>query len=222
MKLAWDRLIVALDLDEIEEMKEIVRVLAPKGVKFKVGLRSFTKYGPDFVKWCMENGGDVFLDLKLHDIPNTMKQAAAVIAEMGCWAFTVHLKAGKEALIAVKEEVEAVALAKGLKTPIILGVSELTSSNATTEDVMKLIAIADDVGIDVVCSAKESSTIREKYSEIKIVTPGIRGPQDAAGDQKRVMTAQQAFKEGSTYIVVGRPIISKDDYLKAAETILSL
>lgn len=221
MDLAWEKLIVALDLDDRTEMENIVKALAPNGVKFKVGLRSFTKYGPEFVKWCIDNGGDVFLDLKLHDIPNTMKQAAAVIAEMGCWAFTVHLKAGEEALTEVKNEVIKVASDCGKKMPIILGVSELTSSNASLEDVLKLVDLADKVGIDVVCSAKEAKAIREKYSEIKIVTPGIRSPHDAVGDQKRVMTAKQAFKEGASFIVVGRPIIAKKDYLKAAETVLS-
>lgn len=221
MELAWERLIVALDLDDREKMESIVKALSPEGVKFKIGLRSFIKYGPEFVNWCRDNGGDVFLDLKLHDIPNTMKQAAAEIARLGCWAFTIHLKAGAEALAAVKEEVSSVCKKENITMPIILGVSELTSSNASLEDVMKLIKLADLAGIDVVCSAKESAEISKKYPNIKIVTPGIRGPNDAADDQKRVMTAQQAFSQGSTYIVVGRPIIGKTDYLTAAEEILS-
>lgn len=221
MGLAWDKLIVALDLDDRAELEKIIDTLAPKGVKFKIGLRSFIKFGPDFVRETVDKGVDVFLDLKLHDIPNTMKQAAAEIAQMGCWAMTIHAKAGNEALVSVREEVEAVAKANGKRVPIILAVSELTSSNATPEQVMLLIDEADKAGVDCVCSAQESSRIRERYPNMVIVTPGIRGPGDAKGDQKRVMTASKAFEEGSSYIVVGRPIISKDDYLAAAEAILS-
>jgi orotidine-5'-phosphate decarboxylase len=220
----WQKLIVALDLDDKSALQRVVRVLAPRGVKFKIGLRAFTKFGPDLVRKMVGSGADVFLDLKLHDIPNTMAQAAAVIAEMGCWAFTVHIKAGEEALTAVKKEVAAVARKHKIRKPIILGVSELTSSKATPAQVMKLIDIAAAAGIDgIVCSPLEASAVKKRYGrKLAVVTPGIRGPEDAVGDQKRVMTAQRAFTAGSDFIVVGRPIISKKDYLKAAETVLSV
>lgn len=222
MNLKYDRLIVALDSDDKKKLLAIAKALGPKGVKFKIGLRAFVKFGPALVKQFTDKGYDVFLDLKLHDIPNTMKQAAAVMAEMGVWAFTVHTKAGEEALRQVKAEVEAVAKKCGKKKPIILGVTELTSSNASQADVMKLIDIADKVGIDCVCSAQEAAAIRARCPKMRIVTPGIRGPEDAVGDQKRVMTAKAAFKEGASFIVVGRPIIEKKDYAKAAEGVLSV
>ena len=222
--MQWQKLIVALDLDDKTALGRVVRVLSPEGVKFKIGLRAFTKFGPDLVRKMVKNGADVFLDLKLHDIPNTMAQAAAVITEMGCWAFTVHIKAGEEALTAVKKEVALTARKHKLRKPIILGVSELTSSKATPAQVMKLIDIAAAAGIDgIVCSPLEASVVKQRYGrKLAVVTPGIRGPEDAMGDQKRIMTAKKAFAAGSDYIVVGRPIIGKKDYFKAAQTILSV
>ena len=98
MPKQWNRLIVALDLEDKAKIKRVVDKLYPKGVKFKIGSIAFTKFGPDFVRGLIKKGADIFLDLKLYDIPNTMKQAAAIIAQMGCWAFTVHVKAGKEVL----------------------------------------------------------------------------------------------------------------------------
>jgi orotidine-5'-phosphate decarboxylase len=222
MALKWDKLIVALDSDDKKKLLSIAKALGPKGVKFKIGLRAFVKFGPSLVKQFTDKGFDVFLDLKLHDIPNTMKQAAAVMAEMGVWAFTVHAKAGEEALRQVKAEVEAVCKAQKKRKPIILAVTELTSSNATPEQVMALIKTVGGVGLDCVCSAHEAAAIRKAFPKMKIVTPGIRGPEDAVGDQKRVMTAKAAFKEGASYIVVGRPIIEKKDYAAAAEGVLSV
>lgn len=223
-RLLWERLIVALDSNSKDEIEEVVRVLAPKKVKFKIGSIAFTKFGPALVERFIKQEIDIFLDLKLYDIPNTMKETTVVITTMGCWAFTVHIKAGREALGAVKEEAARVAKAENLRQPLILGVTELTSGNASQEEVLSLAKKAADVGLDgVIASAKEAKAIKEKYgAQLKIVTPGIRNPKDETGDQKRITTAQTAFANGADYIVVGRPIISKKDYLKAAEEILSI
>jgi orotidine-5'-phosphate decarboxylase len=199
-------------------------VLAPKKVKFKIGPIAFTKFGPGLVKKFIKQKRDIFLDLKLYDIPHTMKETAAVIAKMGCWAFTVHLKAGKEALEAVKKEVARISRADRLRRPLILGVTELTSSNAGLKEVLRLAEKAYQAGLDgVIASAKEAKGIKSRFgSKLKIVTPGIRNPNDATADQKRITTARIAFRNGADYIVVGRPIITKKDYLKAAAEVLNL
>lgn len=221
-KSSFEKLIVALDLDSEKEIERAVKILSPKNVKFKIGSIAFTKFGPQIVRKLTKKNIDIFVDLKLYDIPNTMKETAKVIAEMSAWAFTVHLKAGKDALVAVRDEVEKTSREKNIRKPLILGVTELTSSKASEEDVLKLVALASEAGLDgVIASAKEASAIKSKFKTLKVVTPGIRSALDEKGDQQRVTTAQAAFSAGADYIVVGRPIISKKDYLKAAEDILS-
>lgn len=218
----WTKLIVALDFDDKKLINKVVKALSPKGVKFKIGLQAFIKYGPDLLKPLIRQKADIFLDLKLHDIPNTMKSAAAVIAQMGCWSFTVHTKAGVEALEAVKKETAYWAKKSGKRRPLILGVTELTSSNASLEQVLALADIAVKAKIDgVIASANEAKAIKKKYGKLlKVITPGIRNPNDDIGDQKRIMTAKNAFANGADYIVVGRPIISKKDCLTAAIEVL--
>ena len=105
----WEKLIVALDLEKKIEIENVVDALAPRGAKFKIGSIAFTKFGPDFVKGFISQGVDIFLDLKLYDIPNTMAKASSIITELGCWAFTVHLYSGGEALVAVKGAVSDTA-----------------------------------------------------------------------------------------------------------------
>jgi len=217
----WEKLIVALDLEKKSEIERVVDVLAPKGVKFKIGSIAFTKFGPDFVRGFISRGIEVFLDLKLYDIPNTMAKASSIITELGCWAFTVHLHSGIEALTAVKEAVADTAKKLGKPESLILGVSVLTSSEASKDEVNNLVKRADCLGLGgVISSANEVKEIKKDFPKLKVVTPGIRNPQDAKGDQRRVATASVAFDNGADYIVVGRPIIGKSDYLKAAEEIL--
>jgi len=217
----WEKLIVALDLDKRSEIDKVVENLAPKGVKFKIGSIAFTKFGPDFVKELVDRRIDVFLDLKLYDIPNTMARASSIITGLGCWAFTVHLQSGIEALEAVKIAVKDTANKLGRTGPLILGVSVLTSSKATQGEINQLVKQADCVGIEgVISSAHDVKEIKKEFPNLKVITPGIRNPLDQKGDQKRVATASLAFANGADYIVVGRPIIEKSDYLKAAEEIL--
>jgi orotidine-5'-phosphate decarboxylase len=223
-RLSWEKLIVALDLNSEREIQKVVKILAPKKVKFKIGSIAFTRFGPALVRKFTTKNIDIFVDLKLYDIPNTMKETATIITELGAWAFTVHIKAGKEALKAVKEQVICTARKNKIRKPLILGVTELTSSNASIEQVIDLVEQAYEAGIDgVIAAPKEAAMIKEKFSKkLKVVTPGIRNPNDEVDDQKRIATAQAAFRHGADYIVVGRPIIAKKDYLKAAEEILSL
>lgn len=216
----WQKLIVALDMEDKSKIKKAVKELLPQGVKFKIGVIAFTKFGPALVRDLVSAGADVFLDLKLYDIPNTMKRAAAAIVELGCWAFTVHIKAGEEALSAVKEEVTAAAKESPRRKPLIFGVTELTSSKAAKQKVLGLVSIADKAGLDgVIASAQEIKLIKKRY-KIKVITPGIRSCRDDNADQKRVATAKFAFNHGADYIVVGRPIIKERDYLKAARRVL--
>ncbi len=217
----WDKLIVALDLEDKGKIEKIVDSLLPKGVKFKIGSIAFTKFGPAFVKEFIDKGIDIFLDLKLYDIPNTMKKTAKVITEMGCWAFTVHLQAGEDALKAVKLEVEEASRKINKRKPLILGVSVLTSSNATQGEVNGLVLRAKSTELDgVIASACDVKGIKTEFVNLKVITPGIRNSGRDVGDQVRITTANIAFANGADYIVVGRPIIEKEDYLKAAEEIL--
>ena len=217
----WEKLIVALDLEKKIEIENVVDALAPKGVKFKIGSIAFTKFGPDFVKGFISQGIDIFLDLKLYDIPNTMAKTSSIITELGCWAFTVHISSGGEALGAVKGAVADTAGRLNKPKPLILGVSVLTSSEATQVQINNLVKRAGFVGLGgVIASANDVKEIKKDFPNLKVVTPGIRNPSDARGDQKRVATASVAFANGADYIVVGRPIIGKSNYLKAAEEIL--
>lgn len=222
MSESWDKLIVALDLEDKAKIEKVVEALYPRGVKFKIGSIAFTKFGPDFVRGFISRGIDIFLDLKLYDIPNTMAKAAAVITELGCWAFTVHLQAGNEALASVKQAVVNMAKKINKPKPLILGVSVLTSVVATSDEVKDLVKRADFLGLDgVIASANEVEEIKQVFTKLKVITPGIRNRLDLCGDQKRVATAKMAIAKGADYIVVGRPIIEKDDYLAAAEEVLA-
>lgn len=220
----WRRLIVALDLEDKKKISKVVNVLSSRGVKFKIGAIAFTKFGPDFVRTLIKRKIDIFLDLKLYDIPNTMMRTAAVITQMGCWAFTVHLAAGEEALKAVKREVVLTANKLKIRKPLILGVTVLTSQASSPAAVMKLVCLAHKAGLDgVIASPQESAAIKARFKKLKVITPGIRSSCDAAGDQKRIAAAQFALTQGkSDYIVVGRPILNQQDYLAAARSLLGV
>jgi orotidine-5'-phosphate decarboxylase len=220
MSKYWNRLIVALDLEDKQKIRRIVSTLSPKKVKFKIGTIAFTKFGPQFVNELIKKDIDVFLDLKLHDIPNTMRKSVAAITQMGCWAFTVHIKAGQEALRSLRQEVNNTARKFKLRRPLILGVTELTSQKASLSKVLRLAELAEEAGLDgVIASCWEAQAIKKHY-KLKVITPGIRSSKDKKGDQKRTATAQFAFKQGADYIVVGRPIINQRGYLEAGEEIL--
>ena len=210
MKEQWKHLIVALDVDSCRKAKRIVRELSPYVKKFKIGTILFTLCGPQIIEWVHSQGAEVFLDLKLFDIPNTMSKTAEIISLLEVWAFTVHLKAGEKALRAVKEAV------KGKRT-MVVGVTELTSTNASAKKILALASLAKQCGIKaIVCSAQEAGKIKQKFS-LTTICPGIRKYSALKDDQKRVSSPQQALKSGADYLVVGRPIVAKRDYLGAAK-----
>ena len=220
MSKPWDKLIVALDVTSEDKLKKIVAALFPKVKKFKIGLIAYTRFGPKIIKAVKQRGAEVFLDFKLYDIPHTMAETAKAFVDLGVWAFTVHLKAGAETLTYLRREVKSYARHKKTKAPLIIGVTELTSQKVSLAKVLKLAQIAKKAKLDgVVCSVWEAKKIKEKFG-LKTITPGIRA-KTAADDQKRVATVKEAFKNKADYFVIGRPIINKSNYLKAAEEILS-
>jgi orotidine-5'-phosphate decarboxylase len=249
-----DKLIVALDVDTLKEAERIVKTLVPSGFKlFKIGSQLFTAFGPEAVKMVGKRGGKVFLDLKFHDIPNTVQNScysstsAGYVAVPSTYSFikawlnlgqkvresvqypvfmlTVHTTAGIEALRSAVVGAEERAKELNISRPIIVGVTVLTSENLgerTESSVLERANCAKQAGLDgIVCSVHEAAAVREAYGkDFIIVTPGIRPPGSAVGDQKRVATAQAALAAGADYIVVGRPIIQAPDPLKAARDIL--
>ncbi|MCD6583187.1 MAG: orotidine-5'-phosphate decarboxylase [Candidatus Omnitrophica bacterium] len=218
LKKAWEKLIVALDIPIEKKIKEVVQALYPKVKKFKVGLITYTLLGPKIIKWINNQGGEVFLDLKFFDIPNTMSEAARIAMEMGVWAFTVHLRSGKESLQFLKEQLVSRAKSRGYRLPLIIGVTELTSQKVSLSKVMALAKVAYESKLDgVVCSVWEARKIKEAFGLLTI-TPGIRGKKE--DDQIRIATVRDALKEDVDYFVIGRPIIKERDYLKAAKKLL--
>lgn len=220
------RLIVALDYDSAHEALALVDEL--KGIVsfFKVGKQLFTKEGPEIVRQLRARGLDVFLDLKFHDIPETVKKAVRSCVAHEVRFLTIHTSGGTEMMQAALQGCE------GSSTQI-LGVTVLTSMNdgaihelgiqrSASEQVLHLATMASKAGLTgLVCSPQEVSMIRQKISStITLVTPGIRGAGDAAGDQKRTLSASEAIQQGSSYLVVGRPITQAASPRDAAQKIL--
>lgn len=221
-----DRLIVALDVDSKERAERLVAELGPHVGMFKVGMELFTAEGPDVVRSIVAGGGRVFLDLKLHDIPNTVAKAAAAAAQLGAFFVTLHISGGRAML-------EAAASALPAEGTQLLGVTVLTSHTDETfketgargtiaEAVGRLVILARESGIDgVVCSPHEVKLIRETAGDdLLIVTPGIRPKGSAKGDQARVTTPLEARRLGCDYIVVGRPITGASSPKDAAQAIV--
>ncbi len=228
-----DKLIVSLDLENFTQACELIDLLSPKVQHFKVGIAPFTAFGDALLGKLADLNKKVFLDLKFHDIPNTVYNAARAAAHKGVYMMNFHCLGGGEMLQAAVAGVDA---AKPQQRPSLLGVTILTSmSEANMHDlglvgtvekkVLELAQLAKDSGMDgVVASAKEAKLIRENLGDdFLIVTPGIR-PSWALKqneDQKRVLTPAQAIEQGSNYIVVGRPIIAASDPLEAAQKIIT-
>jgi len=223
---ARDRLIVALDVDSRERAQRLVDALTPHVGMFKVGKELFTAEGPEMVRSIVAAGGRVFLDLKFHDIPNTVAKAVGTAAQLGAFFVTVHTSGGRAML-------EAAASALPAEGTQLLGVTVLTShteeslkeagaAGTVAETVQRLALLARDSGIDgVVCSPHEITLIREcAGDDLVIVTPGIRPKGSARGDQARVTTPLEARKMGCDYIVVGRPITEASSPADAAQAIV--
>ncbi len=206
------RLIVALDVPSRDEALDLAHRTAEYTSHFKVGSRLFTAEGPSFVRELKEAGYGVFLDLKFHDIPNTVGEAAAAATALGVDIFDVHALGGtammKTAVAASREEADKL----GIPAPRIIAITVLTSMASTVDEVLALAERARDAGLDgVVSSAWEARAIRDTMGpDFLIVTPGIRPSWAAKQDQRRVATPHEAFENGADYIVIGRPIRNSD------------
>lgn len=212
------KIIVALDFpDEASTMKLIERI-NPGLCRLKIGKELFTRCGPDLVKKIVNSGYDVFLDLKYHDIPNTVANACKAAADLGVWMMNIHALGGPAMLAAARN-----ALSDS-DSPLLIAVTILTSSsdddlkavgiNLSTGDMVKRLALLSrDQGLDgVVCSAQEASDLKSSLGQnFILVTPGIRLPANDPGDQKRIVSPADAVRQGSDYLVIGRPITQADD-----------
>lgn len=209
-------LIVALDVPHKERAISLVEELKDYVSIFKVGPILFTRYGPDIVREIKGLGRDVFLDLKLYDIPNTVSSTVKAITELGVSMFTVHISGGIEMLRAAVE-------ASNRKSKV-LGVTVLTSvSDVSTDEVLRMVNTAKEAGLDgVISSPLEVKEIRKHVGkDFLIVTPGIRPGGFESGDQRRTATPKTAIQDGADYIVVGRPIIESDQPVSVVKQILS-
>jgi orotidine-5'-phosphate decarboxylase len=229
-----DRLIVALDVDTLEQAQNIVRLLAKDVGMFKIGKQLFTHAGPQAVRLIQELGGEIFLDLKFHDIPNTVAKAAIEATRLGVKMFNVHASGSLEMMRLTVKEVERVCRQEKRRRPIMLAVTVLTSlnqddlkrvgvTNKVAAQVVRLAALTQEAGMDgVVASPQEVGDIRAACGRrFIIVTPGIRPAEAQRNDQQRVMTPQDAVRAGVDYIVVGRPIIEAKDPVAAARAIVA-
>lgn len=233
MDAARQRLIFALDVDSLDEARHWVERLQGKVGVFKIGKQLFTKCGPEIVHLVRGSGTDVFLDLKYHDIPNTVAMAGLEALRLGVRMFNVHALGGFEMMQKLVQEVDKVCPRGNPERPLLLAVTILTSSNDETlqrigidrpvaEMVPRLAKLAKDAGMDgVVASPKEVGLIRAACGDdFAIVTPGVRPSFASQDDQKRVTTPGDALKAGADYLVIGRPISAASDPAKAAEMIL--
>ena len=233
MDSARQRLIFALDVDNLEAARKWVEQLNEQVGVFKVGKQLFTKCGPEIVRLIQEGGGEVFLDLKYHDIPNTVAMAGLEALRLGVKMFNVHALGGFEMMSKLVTEIDKVCPRGNPDRPILLAVTILTSSTEETlrgvgidrpVEVMvpKLARLARDAGMDgVVASPKEVGLIRESCGEdFLIVTPGVRPTFASQDDQKRVTTPGEAIRSGADYLVIGRPISAAADPVAAASLIL--
>lgn len=231
---ARKKLVFALDVDAFEEAERWVKLLRGQVGVFKVGKQLFTRCGPDVVRMIRREGGEVFLDLKYHDIPNTVAMAGVEACRMGVRMFNVHALGGREMMTKTVAEVDARYPRGSEGRPLLLAVTILTSSTETTlrevgierpvrEMVPRLARLAKEAGMDgVVASPQEVDLIREACgADFAIVTPGVRPAAAALDDQKRVMTPAEAIAAGADYLVIGRPISAAADPAAAADLILA-
>jgi len=218
------QLIVALDVDNLKEAKRLVDLLYPAVKIFKVGSQLFTACGVEAVKMINKKNAKVFLDLKYHDIPNTVKNAVSSAVELGVFMLDVHTQGAEEMLKAAVRSATDKAQELNIKKPLIIGITVLTSVNnsqITEDNVLEAAILAKNSGLDgVVCSVYEAPRVRKELGQdFLIVTPGIRPQGHASDDQARIATAKDAVEAGADFIVVGRPIVKAKDPLSVAKEI---
>jgi orotidine-5'-phosphate decarboxylase len=219
--------IVALDFPGADAALALVEQLSPAECRLKVGKELFTRSGPGLVEDLTRRGFDVFLDLKYHDIPNTVASACAAAADLGVWMVNVHAAGGRRMMAAARERLETLR-----QSPLLIAVTVLTSMDADDlaevgvaippeQQVMRLARLAAESGMDgVVCSPREVAGLRADIGpDFQLVTPGVRPASASLDDQKRVMTPADAVRAGSSYLVVGRPITAAPEPLAALRAI---
>jgi orotidine-5'-phosphate decarboxylase len=223
------RVIVALDYPDAASAMQLVARLTPDLCRLKVGKELFTRAGPRLVEDLAAHGFDVFLDLKFHDIPNTVASACQAAADLGVWMVNVHALGGERMLQAAKEGVT-----RATHTPLLIAVTILTSmdesdlaavglAGSPLDNVLRLAQLAQQSGMDgVVCSSRETPVLRAQLDPgFRLITPGIRPAGSQADDQRRVMTPVDAINSGSDYLVIGRPVTRADDPVSVLRTINS-
>jgi orotidine-5'-phosphate decarboxylase len=227
-------IIVALDVPEVQTALDLAAKVAPVVGAFKIGSELFTSAGPDIVRRIRATGASVFLDLKFHDIPNTVAKAVAAATRLDVQMLTIHTSGGSEMMRAAEQAAQQTALQSGRNAPLVLGVTVLTSmdSNNLAEigvqanvghQVERLATLASKSGIrGLVCSPLEITALRQVLpSSMQLVTPGIRTGAEKADDQKRTLTPKEALDAGANWLVIGRPIYAAENPRAAAEKILA-
>lgn len=222
------RIIVALDFPATGPAFDLLAQIDPAQCRVKIGKEMFTRAGPTFVEEVAEEGFQVFLDLKYHDIPNTVAAACAAAADMGVWMMNVHASGGRKMMTAAAERLAV----SGDERPLLIAVTILTSlgqediseigyPGTPADNVLRLAALAEECGLDgVVCSPLEVAPLRsERSGDFRLVTPGVRPAGAAADDQQRIMTPGEAIRAGASYLVVGRPITAASDPLASLQAI---
>jgi orotidine-5'-phosphate decarboxylase len=226
-------IIVALDVPTAEQALKLAEQIAPAVGAFKIGSQLFTAAGPDIVKKIRATGASVFLDLKFHDIQNTVAKAVASAVRLDVQMLTIHASGGGEMMRTAEKSAQETAKSLGLPTPLVLGVTVLTSSNHETlaeigceadteKQVLRLAQLAVKSGLrGLVCSPLEIVALRKILpTHIQLVTPGIRTGAEKADDQKRTLTPRDAIQAGANWLVIGRPIYAAENPRAAAEKIL--
>jgi len=226
------RVIVALDFPEAAQALALAQRLDPAACALKVGKEMFVAAGPDPVRAMVARGFRVFLDLKFHDIPNTVARACAAATRLGVWMINVHAAGGAAMLAAARTAVDEAAADEGRAAPLLIAVTVLTSlrdddlratgiADDTARQAVRLARLTADCGLDgVVCSAQEAPQLRAALgTRFKLVTPGIRPAGSAADDQSRIVTPQAAIANGADYLVIGRPIVEARDPVAALAAI---
>lgn len=232
--MADNRIITALDVHSLEDMKKLVETLGDSVSFYKVGMELFYSVGPDAVRYLKDQGKHVFLDLKVHDIPNTVGQSIRALTRLGADLMTLHGTGGRAMMEAAAEAVRDEAAKLNIERPRLLAVTVLTSIDedawkeiggkySIAESVKNLAKLAKEAGIDgTVSSPYEAKEIREMNGpDFLIITPGIRPTFAVANDQKRFTTPSQALRDGASHLVIGRPITKAADPKEAAEKILA-